>query len=197
MSRINLRTAFTQAFHINIADLFKELIWPAAAGNVAWALLQIVVSPMPHQQIISRGLILFLVAAYLVTDWCRSKSLDVKTVRYWVADFLLVSGMVIFAIALAAYKSEAFLELSLGAVFLTGTIAHVFGAWETTEKPSWPRRLSLASCGFVGILALSVGRFLFLKPSFCTLLTALATVLASWIITRVSIEAIGAPTVAR
>jgi hypothetical protein len=189
MSRLHLRNAFRVAFHIDISDLFKDLIWPAAAGNVAWALLQIVVSPAPHKELVLRVVLLSLVAVYLAIDWSRSKSLAVKTVRYWVADFVFVSGIVIFAIALASDKTEAFLESSLASVFLVGGLAHVLGAWETGEKPNWWRRFSLAGCGFGGILALGTGRIICRGPSLWTVLVALALVLAAWIITRVSIEA--------
>jgi hypothetical protein len=71
-----------------ISHLFQDLIWPAAAGNVAWSFFSIAVGeewfpPLTR----ARLTVLLLLAVYLAVDWMRTAE-TVSTLKrgFWIAD---------------------------------------------------------------------------------------------------------------
>jgi len=183
-----LRDAFTNTFPIEAKCLFLDLLWPAAAGNVAWAVAQVAIDYDSGQSSASRLAVLILLAIYLIIDWSRSKSLPEKSRRYWKGDAIHLISIVAFAVAVAGNKSTIS-EWSLAVVFLVGVVGHSAGVWEVNESPNGWRRFSLAFCGGLGIVTLIVGHVRFQPPLFGTMFVAFVIVFAAWIGTRMVIVA--------
>lgn len=187
MSRANIKAAFLKPFPVSAKALFDDLIWPAAAGNVAWSFLQVAIGDESHHRLMRLALLFFL-AFYLAIDWFRSKSLDGKTRCYWVADAIHISSIVTYGVAVAAYKSASFLGYALAVIFGIAVIGHLVGAWEVVEQPrNWCHRVMLTSCGLVGLGILFFGRSASVGGSLQTLLIAFLTVLIAWVSVRVLI----------
>jgi hypothetical protein len=189
---VNLSAAFGNTFHIDVKCLFLDLLWPAAAGNVAWAVAQVAVGHERSQSVASRLIVLVLLAVYLAIDWSRSKSQPTKKKRYWVGDTFHLISIVAFAVAVADNDGEI-AEWSLAAVFSVGVVGHLSGLWEirvgeTTQKTNWGHRFCLAGCGLLGIAVLVVARVGFRMPLFRRLPVAFLIVFVAWIVVRVGIE---------
>lgn len=189
MDAASFKAAFQNAFPVRARGLFDDLIWPAAAGNVAWAFLQVAIGTESIQRALRLALLFFL-AIYLAIDWFRSKSLERKTPLYWIADSIHIASIVTYGVALASDKSGIFLEYNLAVIFGIAVLGHLVGAWEVSGQPrNWHHRVSLASCGLLGIAILLAGRWVTHAGSLRTLLVAFVTVLIAWILTRVVIAA--------
>jgi hypothetical protein len=188
--RIGFWPKFHEEFPIPPKDLFQDLIWPAAAGNVAWAFLQVVLgaldpkqpTPLSYPLLVAHLVVLLLVATYLVLDWLRTKKFGIRLRRrYWWFDGALVLSIVWFAIAIQVLpREEAFLSWSLGFVFGIAILGHFAGAWERAEGKNWGHRIKLVICGLLGPAVLI----------FChrlgpwNLCLAFFAVLVAWVVVR-------------
>jgi len=64
-----------------VTHLFQDLIWPAAAGNVAWSFFTMAVGEKwLDPGVPARLLVIFLLAIYLGVDWMRTTD-TVKTLK--------------------------------------------------------------------------------------------------------------------
>jgi hypothetical protein len=104
-------------------SLFQSVIWPAVAGNVAWALFTVAVLEFdqnPRSFYFERLVLLAIMAAYLFLDWSNTERIK-GSLRpyYWVADAFLASAIAALAIATQAQKGEGrwFLVAVFGAAF--------------------------------------------------------------------------------
>lgn len=174
--------AFRQEFTLSGERLFQDLIWPAAAGNVVWSLAQLIVNP-PAKDRYPSGVLLLLTGAYLVIDWLRSDSATEKTWKYRLGDAILVTGVVVLALAVQ-YKNQLVLHLILSAVFAAAVILHLLGAWERPRRRRWLRRWCMAGCGLLGLLIIGVSYVLFGRPIPWTLPVSFLTVLLAWVAVR-------------
>lgn len=143
--------------------LFQNLIWPAVAGNVTWAFFTVAVSEQWNDTgVIPRLLSLILIAVYLCYDWITTEEAGEKKKlkeNYWVGDIAHAAAIIVFAISAQSellWSGAAFqwVNWTLTAVFLAGGLGHLFGAWEPNDiaKNIWPKRLSLMSINFFGII---------------------------------------------
>lgn len=184
MSFANVKAAFVDAFPVHARGLFDDLIWPAAAGNVAWSFLQVAMDSEANSRVLRLALLMFL-AFYLAIDWFRSKSLEPKTLRYWVADSIHIACIVTYGVAIAVGKSAIFLEYNLATIFGIAVIGHLAGAWEIAgQTRDWLHRVILASCGVVGLAILWFGRTGSRSGSLRAPLFAFVVVLILWVFAR-------------
>ena len=80
--------------------LLQELVWPAAAGNVAWALFTIAIQEPWSQNTVARVLVLIFLAIYLAVEWLRIALLRFEpSILYWIFDGVHILTIVVFAIA--------------------------------------------------------------------------------------------------
>ena len=182
--RIGFWKAIKKAFPFDRRELFLGLIWPAAAGNVAWALLQVALDRDKYEPVYRADLaILALVAIYLAVDWLRTKERKIsQRSLYWIFDGLLVLSIVWFAIAIQAKKGDLFLTWSLGFVFGVAVLGHLSAAWENRGEKSWPR-LTLAGGSILGLLTLIAVYHRW--PAFrWNLALSFGTVLILWVVVR-------------
>jgi len=57
--------------HERVKELFSDLVWPAAAGNVAWAFATVSLSESWSADTLSRLFLLLMIAFYLGIGWNR------------------------------------------------------------------------------------------------------------------------------
>lgn len=85
-------------------DLLPELAWPAAAGNVAWALFTVFTLERPGKHLASRLCILLVLSIYLSVDWIWTKTeLWRLKPHYWIADSVHILTIVLLALATQSY----------------------------------------------------------------------------------------------
>jgi hypothetical protein len=160
-----------------VTHLFQDLIWPAAAGNVAWSFFTMAVGEKwLDPGVPARLLVIFLLAIYLGVDWMRTTD-TVKTLKgwFWIADAPHSASVVVFAIATQMNKS--WLGGALAAMFVIGVIGHLIGAWEPTGTVNnlWRKRLILAVVNAAGLIPL-----ILLPQADWRLPVALGLVLVLW-----------------
>jgi len=136
-----------------VKNLFQNLIWPAAAGNVAWAFFTVAVQETwAAPGVFARLAVLLVLAVYLAIDWMSTESeLDHLKHWYWVADAFHVVAIV--ALAITTQLNTRLFAGSLVAVYLTTITGHLVGAWESTGEVQkrWRSRALLASTSAVGL----------------------------------------------
>jgi len=164
-----------------VTHLFQDLIWPAAAGNVAWSFFTIAIGEdRLSPGVAARLSVIFLLAIYLAVDWLRTAE-TVTTLKpwFWIADAPLSASVVIFAIA--TQMNKPWLGNSLTALFLIGVVGHLVGAWEPTGNVAYRslKRLVLAGANAVGCIVL-----ILIGSSDWRLPIALASVLVLWFLAR-------------
>jgi hypothetical protein len=147
--------------------LFKDLIWPAAAGNVGWAFFTIALQDeLKQTDTWAKLIVLALVAFYLGMDWLRIEYLPEDTpTQYWIFDGLLMVAIVVFAIATQLGKS--WLDYSLALIFGTAMLGHLVGAWDPQDVDDvdrWPRRGVLFTINGIGMVILAISFWNVMSP---------------------------------
>jgi hypothetical protein len=163
-------------------DLFQNLIWPAAAGNVAWAFFTVSLGEAYTNPNFARLAVLFLLAVYLASNWLRTRERSDFKPSYWIADAGHVLSIVVFAIAvqLNDLYGENWLICSLTIVFGVSIIGHLSGVLEEPGEKSWCKRLLLAGSNAVGPGLLFGSYLFFAQPFPYNLPVAVAAVLMAW-----------------
>jgi hypothetical protein len=140
--------------------LLQSVIWPAIAGNVAWAFFTIAVQEYTSRYsgpFYERLTLLGILAAYLFLDWTRTQSLKSKLKRfYWVADVFLASTIAGLAIAAQAKQGQG--QWYLLPVFIVGAIGNLTDAWVEKGMPGkWTKRFSwLGLYGFATLIMFAI-----------------------------------------
>jgi hypothetical protein len=140
--------------------LFQNVIWPAAAGNVAWAFFTVITKPeWSEGDFWARLLVLLFVAVYLGADWKNTDSMSVKQQLrplYWIADAFLAVATVVFAIAIESRLPWA--NWALVALFIVAIGGHATGLW--APKTGTYKRCTLIGINASGLVIVFVGLFL-------------------------------------
>ena len=83
--------------------LFQNLIWPAVAGNIAWAFFSLIITKsdtITDISVYTRLIVLFFLAIYLGEDWLTTeKESEFLKKNYWIGDAFHVMPISIFAIS--------------------------------------------------------------------------------------------------
>ena len=144
--------------------LITQLIWPAAAGNVAWAAATVALQQHlagPDAQ--ARFALLILLAIYLAANWLRTEAIKYASpFSYLVSDFVRIVTVVILAIT--ASSVDADLKGSLARVLWVAVVGHAVGVWMQRDeaqpkfiqrwKETIGRRFLLSAASGVGLLVL-------------------------------------------
>lgn len=153
--------------------LFDHLLWPAAAGNVAWSFFNVLVThDGPWHVFVAQLATLGLLAWYLFINWRRSEVLDYKAAGYWFFDGIHLVTVVLFAIVTAEiYDISRWL---LMAVLGWAALGHAVGAFDrVADEPV------IVRCKRVGANGLGIALILssILIPELAWLAPPLAVVL--------------------
>jgi hypothetical protein len=151
---------------MNTNNLFDDLVWPACAGNVAWAFFTLALdrNDLSGFDVSARLLVRRIQlrsAIYLTVNWMRKNDVPKGKSYYWVADACHVFTIIVFAIATASlHKSVNWLSWSLAALFFVSVIAHLTGAWASQKC----LRYKLAVVNGSGLIAIPI--LIWLWPNF-------------------------------
>ena len=139
--------------------LMLDLVWPAAAGNVFWALATVGqteswASPVTQAKLV----MLAMTAVYLAADWIRSSN-HRRELRPYFWLFGAPLAFVIIGLAIATQRVEdasppVFPVCWLSAVFLVGIGGAITGAWMPTGEKSGRERWYLGVANLVGLAIL-------------------------------------------
>jgi hypothetical protein len=118
-------------------SLLQSVVWPAVAGNVAWAALSVAVGQRSGAQYPfywERLCLLGVMAVYLILDWTRTESKKDRLPRfYWIADALLAASIALLAIAAQGPVGDGWFFVL--PVYTAAAVGHLFGAWQTEPLP--------------------------------------------------------------
>lgn len=129
-----------------MAVLLRELLWPAAAGNVLWALFYLLIKegwkqPCGREKILA----ILLIGAYLAEDWlftAKQNGITSSPGFGWI-EYPFLAAIVAFAIATQEYsfpENIIWSEIFLGLAFALAAIGHGCGFWTSTRPlspPNW------------------------------------------------------------
>ena len=182
-----------------MTHLLQCLIWPAVAGNVAWAFISVSLTELPSSSTFARLGALFMFAFFQMVDWIHVEKLRQhgKALKsyLWAFDLPLAASVAVFAICTEKNNPESSVktDICLTIYWIIGILGHLCGAWEeqfpatASKRPriDWQNRITLASfCGF-GILVLWTHAFGFLdEKSLWNRAVAGFAVLILWVIKR-------------
>lgn len=131
---------------------FRELYYPAAAGNVAWALCYLAVEKgLLTPGVCPRLALLALIFGYLVGEWLRLPVGDPPSRCYWMADGLLLLAIVVLAIATQQDKEKDRLDCYLAVVIGVTVAGHFFGCWIRSGEDWWSGPFLRAVMAAVGL----------------------------------------------
>ena len=130
--------------------LFHDLLWPAAAGNVAWAFFSFLLgTPAGPHDYVSRLVTLAALAAYLGFDWQRCPDKENVKTSYWVFDGLLLAALTAFAIAIATCKPVDTLRWWAVGTLVVAGVGHLMAMWERSERRYL--KTAVMACGAVAV----------------------------------------------
>lgn len=169
---------------MKLNPLVHSIIWPAVAGNILWAFIQVAVDPniadpskIPGDSYFFRLAALFFVGAYLAIDWYYT-NIEIEknnmNESYWKWDLFLAAALATFAICTQSGTPLGALwsNYALAFAFLVAMVGHCKGAWDTLDKKtSNPARACFAITNAIGFILLIIG---ICKPSWSLWLTPLA-----------------------
>lgn len=140
--------------------LLHNVIWPAVAGNILWAFLQVLVKGWNggNPSYFPNLSALFLVGVYLAIDWVDTEKTSDINDCYWKFDLPLATALALFAIC--TQDGVWWSKYALVAAFVVIVLGHLYGAWDLKTKASSSiSRATLASFNALGIVLLIAGSF--------------------------------------
>jgi hypothetical protein len=140
--------------------LFQNVMWPAAAGNVAWAFFTVIATEGTSGDSCAKLVTLFFLAIYLGADWMDRESMLTSNLLqsyYWIPDVFLAPAIVAFAIAAEGNLPMA--KWALAAVFVAALFGHISGLWKPLTKDVPYRRGSLIAMNLLGLIILVGGLY--------------------------------------
>lgn len=144
-------------------NLFHNLIWPAAAGNVAWAFFTVAIEESwAESAVLARLSLLLVLSVYLASDWIATeKEFHRLKPHYWVGDAFHMPTIVVLAIA--TQMNSPWISCALAVVLLVDMLGHGSTVWEPMGpiRRPWQMRLALFSINAVGLFILAVGEVLY------------------------------------
>ena len=143
-----------------MGKLFQNVIWPAAAGNVAWAFFTVIATEGTSGDSWAKLATLFFLAIYLGADWMDRESMLTSHLLksyYWIPDVFLAPAIVAFAIAAEGNLPMA--KWALAAVFVAALFGHISGLWKPLTQNVPYRRGSLIAMNLLGLIILVGGLY--------------------------------------
>jgi hypothetical protein len=167
---------------VGLKDVFENIFWPAAAGNVLWGFCTVAVRTLPDgTEYAAQLFVLLIIGCYLVFGWAHLRGARGKIAgRFWGFEACHLLIMSLAAIAASESGRQGAFQLLLGAYFAVTIAGHLFGAWKFPGDLPHPKRM-LVAANAAGLLLLAFGGWLGLGDDWRVSLSfALAFVLWLW-----------------
>jgi len=143
----------------HVKQLFVNVFWPAAAGNVFWAMITLLITGANNDRLnwyARLGFLLFL-SIYISCVWIDlRKNQNEGTYGKWIVEGLYIWTIVY--VALCAQIDPSKIGAGLCFLFLFGFIGHHLSYWTTEEESSNSTFLSYVN--LFGIILILLGVFL-------------------------------------
>ncbi len=117
--------------------LFASVFWPAAAGNVFWAIWSLIVDPpsaLGNDEYASSLVVMSALTIYLTANWVLDFGSEQQVVTspwYWVAQTTHVMTMV--AVSMAATLRFDWIAPASAVFFLVNVMGHGSGLWSPRD----------------------------------------------------------------
>jgi len=105
--------------------VFQSVVWPAVAGNVAWAAITLTVLGSTDEGLLARISLLACISVYLIIAWIRAEALKLPSKHFGYGDASLSLSIAALSIAAQAhsgvgsyYMFAVFFSLALGRVLI-------------------------------------------------------------------------------
>jgi hypothetical protein len=175
---------------MKLNPLVHCVIWPAVAGNILWAFLQVAAdTKIRDASHCPRLAALLFVGVYLAIDWVNTENEKKINDSYWMFDLPLATALATFAVG--TQSGTWWSNYALMIAFVVAIFGHCKGAWDGTETPtSCVARATFAVFNAVGLILLLIGIFapapysLWLTPSAIFLVVALYLSLRQKVLSR-------------
>lgn len=167
-----------------LADLSHGLVWPAAAGNVLWTFLSLLLDPATQDDSPRKSQLaaLSVLSLYLLFNWTWRAPQNFPRLR--VLAFDLAHVMSICFCAIAVYYNSPWAEYSLLMVFFIAGSMHLAKASQNSSG-STALRLKFACANALGILIIIAGCLTTGGPNPWLWSLAMAAALLAWIYLKV------------
>lgn len=153
-------------------EIFQNLLWPAAAGNVAWSFFTLAIDKdWSSGDVAARLFALFLLAIYLGVSWTIFDDKKNHDPFYWIMDGAHLITVVTFSIATQLGKD--WLSISLLVLFSVTAFGHLCGAWHNKHN------LKLSLTSFLGIVVVCGSTYIGIEEPY-NLSLSIFLVLIAW-----------------
>ena len=149
----------------SVVSLIQNVMWPAVAGNVAWAFVTVPVTDgfAGAKHVPVRLTVLGILAVYLFSDWMLTDGLRRGGAlrRFsWIGDILTAGAIATFAIMTATPPGE-WAAYALGSVFVVAGLSHISGIWRPKGTTWYPWSLIMAAVHALSlmIMFLTIGPY--------------------------------------
>jgi hypothetical protein len=162
-------------------EYFDQLVWPAAAGNVAWSVFTIALDAAHRPtDFLARIALLLLLAVYLSVEWVRQGASGASDQYGWFSALHIV-GLIVISIAAAVGLDPKSLGWALAILLAITAAGHAFGVWGgTAADRGW-----LAFSNAVGPIVLWAASVLhYLPQSLTPVPVAAGATLTMWLVAR-------------
>lgn len=131
------------------ADYFDGILWPAAAGNVAWATITVAMRESRPDDFAARLILLGLLASYLSFEWWR-RPRTIHGTPATVFGALHLITMAILATVIAENRSAEMMACILTLALGVTSFGHALALWGS-ESRWWLCGVSVAGLVVLGI----------------------------------------------
>ena len=139
-------------------DLLKELIWPAAAGNVAWTFFSVlltILQPNTEEAPFARLIAILLLACYLGIVYlmpCEEAKDDSKQTRS-IFDILHSLTIIFCAISFQLNFDAIFYNICLSIFWGIAALGHLAGAWipDSIAEPKFRKQILMSLISIIGL----------------------------------------------
>jgi hypothetical protein len=139
-----------------LRNIFENVLWPAAAGNVLWSVCSLFVDPVkPELGVCWRLIVLIVFSLYLAIGWLQLKTASGNLgIKLWFFEFLHISALA--ASAIAAQVRPDLLKSCLIGYFVITILGHATNTWKFSDGAKY-RPWGLAIVNIIGVLVLVFG----------------------------------------
>ncbi len=143
--------------------LFEGVIWPAVAGNVAWAFFYVLVTEPLTGPVLVRLVMLVALAVYLMAAWMRQRNEGMRG-SYYALDTVFAISVVLLAIATSGAVSAASWWAGAGLIgaLSSSALGHLCNVWDVNREVG--ERRFLAGANGVGLIIVVTGQLFGTEP---------------------------------
>lgn len=130
-------------------DIYQQLVWPAIAGNVLWAIFSIIIREMFNHPLdaAARLATLLLLTFYVYYSFKKADQGKGNCIDY-------LHALTIIGFAIALESNSWLIKTSMTVMFIFAALGHWSGKWapNNIKERKWPKKLLVGLIYIFGIL---------------------------------------------